>query len=285
MRRATDVIGRLAVVDAAHDEPASSADETAGLRGDVLGVVRERVWSSRRSVRPVLHPDLIRRAALLDWFAAHRVEPVVAIFAPAGYGKTTLLAQVAKEETRPFAWVGLEDRDNDPVALTEHLLQGLDRIAKVARDVFAACRSSASPLSSSVVAPLGAALASIQRPSVIVLDDVHLLHDRDCLEVLAAVCDYVPEGSQLVLAGRAEPQLGLGRLRAARKLAELGGHELALDTIEADALMSAAGVDLSGPDVAELTRLTEGWAAGLYLIALSLRREDSLARGSVAGST
>jgi LuxR family transcriptional regulator, maltose regulon positive regulatory protein len=93
---------------------------------------------------------------------------------------------------------------------------------------------------------------------------------------LRAKCAFVPDGSQLLLAGRAEPQLGLARLRAERRLAELGRDELTLDQIEAGALLSAAGEDLTAPDVAELTRRTEGWAAGLYLAALSLREGGSL---------
>jgi len=78
-------------------------------------------------------------------------------------------------------------------------------------------------------------------------------------------------GSELVVAGRAEPQLGLPRLRAERRVAELGRHDLAFDPIVAGALLSAAGLDLTSGDVAELTRRTEGWATGLYLTALSLR--------------
>ena len=85
-----------------------------------------------------------------------------------------------------------------------------------------------------------------------------------------------------MLAGREEPLLGLARLRAERRLAELGRDELAFDAVEARGLLHAAGVDLTGPEVAELTRRTEGWAAGLYLSALSLRDGGSLDREAVS---
>jgi LuxR family transcriptional regulator, maltose regulon positive regulatory protein len=127
----------------------------------------------------------------------------------------------------------------------------------------------------SAVPRLAAAFGSIEHPAVLVLDDVHVLNDRDCLDVLGALRAVVPHGSQLMLAGRAEPQLGLARLRAERRVAELGTDDLAFSSIEAEALLSAAGVDVAGVDVAALTRQTEGWAAGLYLTALSLRESET----------
>ncbi|HME03187.1 MAG TPA: hypothetical protein VKG38_09175, partial [Solirubrobacteraceae bacterium] len=193
------------------------------------------------------------------------------IVAPAGYGKTTLLAQAEAADPRPFAWVALEDGDNDPVVLMTHLAEALDRITKVGPGVFDALRLPASSLWSKSVPRLGAALASIERPAVVVLDDVHVLRERDSLDVLAAISGYLPRGSQLMLAGREESQLRLARLRTERLVAELGRDELAFDAVEAGSLLRAAGVDLAEPHITTLTRRTEGWAAGLYLTALSLR--------------
>ena len=209
---------------------------------------------------------------------------MVAIFAPAGYGKTTLLGQAAEADIRPFAWVSLRDRDNDPVVLMTRLAESLSRIWAVGPSVFEALRFPASALWSSIVPRLGAAFGSIEAPAVVVLDDVHRLRNPDGLDLVAALCESVPEGSQLVLAGREEPDLGLARVRAERRLAELGRDDLALDPIEAGALLAAAGVDLTRPEVAELTRRTEGWAAGLYLAALSVRQGGSVGREAVSAS-
>jgi LuxR family maltose regulon positive regulatory protein len=250
----------------------------AGVVEGVAAVARggrharaEHGHAALRSGHPVLHPDLIGRPRLLEWFSVHRAESVVAIFAPAGYGKTTLLGQAAEADARPFAWVSLEDRDNDPVVLIGQIARGLDRVTRVGEDVFEALRFPASALWSSTVPRLQTAFASVESSVVIVLDDVHLLRDRTCLDVVTALFRYVAEGSQLVLAGRDEPVLGLARVRAERQVAQLGPNELAFDAIEAGGLLRAAGVDLGGPEVAELTRRTEGWPAGLYLAALSLR--------------
>ena len=235
--------------------------------------------SRQQPERPALHPELIRRTALLDWFSAHRNESVVAIFAGAGYGKTTLLAQADQADTRPFAWVSLNERDNDPRVLVTHLARGLDQLDGmgdqldgIGRTAVEALQLHPSSVSSAIVPRLEAALASIDRPSVLVLDDVHVLHDRECLNIVAALCACVRDGSQLMLAGRAEPDVGLARVRAERRLAELDRDKLALDPIEAGALLSAAGVELPAAEVDALTRRTEGWAVGLYLTALSLRR-------------
>jgi LuxR family transcriptional regulator, maltose regulon positive regulatory protein len=272
----------LPAAEAEDHKTASAAEEITGMSRVVLRELFDTACPPKRSERQVAHPDLITRTALLDWFSAHRDEPLLAVFAPAGYGKTTLLGQAAEADVRPVAWVSLKDGDNDPLVLMTRLAEGLDRIVKVDPLVLEALRLPANALWSTTVPRLGAAFASIQRPSVIVLDDAHLIRDRDCLDIVTALCACVPEGSQLVLAGRAEPQLGLSRARAQRRLAELGRDQLALDAIEAGALLSAAGVDLTGLDVAELTRRTEGWPAGLYLIALSLRAGGSLDRKAVA---
>jgi len=225
----------------------------------------------RRSDRPALPPNLVRRQALLKWFSLHRTEPVVGLFAPAGYGKTTLLGQAAEADERPVGWVSLDDRLNDPIELMTHLAGGLDQIGASGRDMPEELRLHASEVLS-IVPRLASAFASIERPAVLVLDDVHVLIDPDCLDIVAALCAVVPQGSQLMVAGRNEPQLGLARMRAERRLAELGREDLAFDPIEAKALLGAAGLDVAGVDVAELTRSTEGWAVGLYLTALSLRK-------------
>ena len=156
---------------------------------------------------------------------AHQTEPVVTIFAPAGYGKTTLLAQAAATDRRPFAWVSVEHGDNDPVVLMTHLAQALERITTVGPAVLDALRFSPNSLWSTTVPRLGATLAAVEQPAVVVLDDLHRIREPDSLDVIAALARYVPAGSQLMLAGREEPQLRLARLRAERGVAALDRDE------------------------------------------------------------
>ena len=113
------------------------------------------------------------------------------------------------------------------------------------------------------------------------LDDVHVLHNSECRAALSVLADHVPGGSRLVLAGRAEPPLRVARLRAERRILEIGPGDLSLTREEASSLLRAAEVALGEDDVTELHRRTEGWAVGLYLAALYLREGGS--PGGAAG--
>jgi LuxR family maltose regulon positive regulatory protein len=114
-------------------------------------------------------------------------------------------------------------------------------------------------------------------PVALVLDDVHVLHDRECRAALSVLADHVPGGSRLVLAGRAEPPLRMARLRAEGKVTEIGAGDLAMTRDDAATLLRAVGVVLSEDEVAALYRQAEGWPAGLYLAALYLREGGLLA--------
>ena len=118
---------------------------------------------------------------------------------------------------------------------------------------------------------VGSALAGLQHPLVLVLDDLHAVEDPSCLDVLAALCEYVPSGSQIAVASREEPALPLARWRTRGWLHEIGVADLRLDEQEAHVLLRSAGVELDAAEVADLTERTEGWPAGLYLAALSLQ--------------
>ena len=121
-------------------------------------------------------------------------------------------------------------------------------------------------------------------PVALVLDDVHVLHDPGCRAAMPVLADHVPDGSQLVLAGRDAPPLPIARLRAEGRVMEIGPGDLALTLAEAASLLREAGITLGQDDLAELHRRIEGWPAGLYLAALSLREGGSV-RNSVASFT
>jgi LuxR family maltose regulon positive regulatory protein len=206
--------------------------------------------------------------ALLD--GAHSI-PVVFLSAPPGWGKTTLLAQWASRSQRPFAWVSVDERDNDPIVLLTYVAAALDRISPLDPRVFEALASPGVSVEATVVPRLGAALATMDEAFVLALDDLQLINNSACLDAIAALAGHVPEGSQLALSARGEPALPLGALRARGLALELGAEDLRMDEADAGQLLSAAGVDLADAEVADLTDHTEGWPAGLYLAALSIR--------------
>jgi LuxR family maltose regulon positive regulatory protein len=235
--------------------------------------------------RPWLRPGTVCRSPLIGRLMRDGCGPVVSVVAPAGYGKTTLLAQWAEDNGQAFAWVSADEADNDPKVLLSYVAQALDAVQPVGEPVFGALASPASSVSGSVVPRLGSAFASMTVPVVLVLDDVHLLRNRECQAALSVLADHVPDGSRLVLAGRDQPPLRVARLRAEGRITEIGPAELALTRGEAAALLRATGAVLDEAEVAELYQRTEGWPAGLYLAALAIRAGGSApgAAGSFGG--
>jgi LuxR family transcriptional regulator, maltose regulon positive regulatory protein len=220
---------------------------------------------------PAERPEHVHRTALVNRLRAARHARLVSIAAPAGYGKSTLLAQWAARDRRPFAWVSVDHRDNDPVVLLTHVAAAVDGIEALDPRVFRSLAAGERSIWATALPRLGAALSSLQAPLVLVLDDVHELHERDCLDALSAVALHLPSGSQLALAGRSEAGVPIAKIRAEGGLLEVGHAQLALSDSEAHALLRGAGLEVDAADAAELNDRAEGWAAGLYLAVLSLR--------------
>ena len=223
---------------------------------------------------PPSREGAIRRTALVNRLRVPRPAGVTVLTAPLGYGKTTLLAEWARAGDRPFAWISLDESDNEPVTFLTYLAVALDRIATVDPSVFEAL-ASPGVSAGEVTARLGGSLASFDQSVVLVLDDVHQLANSECIAAVATLVGHLPEDSQIALSGRADVPLPIARLRAEGRLVEVGTDEMRLSTREATSLLRAAGVELPETEVAELTSRTEGWPAGLYLAALSLRTTHS----------
>ena len=232
--------------------------------------------------RPLLRPGTVRRSLLIERLARHDSCPVVSVAAPAGYGKTTLLSQWAEGNGQAFAWVSVDEADNDPKVLLSYVAEALDAVEPIGERVFDALASAASSVPGSVVPRLASAFSSMISPVVLVLDDVHLLRNCECRAALSVLADHVPGGSRLALAGRAGPPLRIARLRAEGKILEVGPGDLSLTCEEASSLLCEAGAALGEDEVAELHERTEGWPAGLYLAALYLREGGPLANAAVS---
>ncbi len=232
--------------------------------------------------RPVVRPGTVGRSSLLERLTRGMPCPIVSVVAPPGYGKTTLLSQWAERNGQPVAWVSIDEGDNDPKVLLTYIAEALDAVEPINGRVFDALASPVSSVPGSVVPRLGSAFSSMTSPVLLVLDDIHTLRNGACRAALSVLADHVPVGSQLVLAGRAGPPLRVARLRAEGRILEIGPGDLSLTLQEASSLLSNADVALSEDDVAELHRRTEGWPAGLYLAALSLREGGPVASAAVS---
>ena len=232
--------------------------------------------------RPEVRPGAVHRLALIERLRRSKPYPIVSVVAPPGYGKTTLLSQWAERNGQAFAWVSVDEGDNDPKVLLTYVAEALNAIEPIDERVFDALASPGSSVPGSVVPRLGLAFSSMTAPVALVLDDVHALHNRECQAALSVLADHVPGGSQLAVAGRSQPPLRVARLRAEGRILEIGPGDLSLDRDEASLLLRGADVVVGEDDVAELQRRTEGWPAGLYLAALYLREGGPLASAAVS---
>jgi LuxR family transcriptional regulator, maltose regulon positive regulatory protein len=206
---------------------------------------------------------------------------VVSVIAPPGYGKTVLLADWAARERRDVAWLTLDDFDNAPSVFLTYVAAAIDRVQNVDASLGRALRVSGTRILAAAVPRLAAELHRWPRPGVLVLDDVHRLADRTCLDALAALLEHLPRGFQVVLASRTVPDLPLGRLRANRALLEIGPAQLAFDVEEAQALAAAVGYRMTRAQAQALADRTEGWAAAIFLATLDRARGDAAPVGAI----
>jgi LuxR family maltose regulon positive regulatory protein len=197
------------------------------------------------------------------------------VAAPAGFGKTVLLADWIGQEGRPAAWLSLDPADNDPARFWRHVAAALDQVRPgIARRLIPMLGPPAPRDFTGLVAALINELAAQPADDeiVAVLDDYHLIGSEPVHRSLAFLLEHRPPGLCVVLATRSDPPLPLARLRARGELTELRAAQLRFTVGEAAALLRHATENrLSPAAVAALTNRTEGWAAGLHLAALSLR--------------
>jgi LuxR family maltose regulon positive regulatory protein len=213
---------------------------------------------------------------LLDGLATAATCPVVSLVAPAGYGKTTLLSQWAERSSQEFAWVSLEEADNDPRVLLNYVAEALDAVEPISEGVFAALASPESSVPSTILPRLALAFGSMSVPTVLVLDDIHVLKNPASRAAVSLLADHVADRSRLVLSGQAAPPVRIARLRAEGKILEIGPGDLSLSSSEAAALLESVDVALNIDEVVELNRRTEGWPAAVYLAALVLKQGGTL---------
>ena len=243
----------------------------AGALADVVG--------SKLHSPPAL-PGSVPRTALVNRLRAAGAFPVVLVVAPAGYGKTTLLSQWAARDARPFAWVSVDERDDDAHVLLKHVAAALDRVEPLGPGVAEAFDRSDWPVWDAAVPRLSAELASRTTPFVLALDGVDSLASKDSTEAIGILIESIPPGSMIALTGRTLPRMPVATLRVAGPLLEIGPYELAFSRREAEILLRDAGVAPDENELASLLHRTEGWAAGLRLAALA-RVQDGV--GQVSG--
>src|SRR5580658_588529 len=248
-------------------EPSAAAPRGAAVSGqDVLLATKLHV--------PRPPPGFVPRPRLVEALGEGLARRLILVCAPAGSGKTALLADWAPSGHRPVAWLSLDAADNDPVRFWRHTVAALDRARPGIGERVGLLLGPPAPASfEGLVAALINELAAQRGDGevLLVLDDYHRIDAQPVHGSVGYLLEHLPPGLHLVLASRSDPPLPLARLRAGGQLAELRAADLRFTAEEAAALLrESAGADLPAAAVAALAARTEGWVAGLQLAGLSL---------------
>jgi LuxR family transcriptional regulator, maltose regulon positive regulatory protein len=242
-------------------------------------VSREDALLATKLYVPGPQPGFVARPRLLDRLEEGLARGLLLVCAPAGFGKTSLLADWARRGGRPVAWLSLDEGDNDPARFWRHVVAALDRARTGTAKQVAPLLGPPAPRSfEGLVTALINELAAQPGEVLLVLDDYHLVDAQAVHASLGFLLEHRPPGLQLALTSRTDPPLPLARLRARGQLAELRDADLRFTAEEAAALLRrAVGPDLPEAAVAALAARTEGWVAGLQLAGLSLKGQADVA--------
>lgn len=233
---------------------------------------------------PFLRKDLVVRQRLLSRLVDGFRGPLTLVTAPAGYGKTTLVASGLAAGSFQAAWLSLDKNDNRADVFLAYLLLAFQQVNRKVGDGALEILSSGQPVSFQAILPvLINDLDLLETPMILVLDDYQQINNPVIHEGITFLLDHRPEPLHLVIITRSDPPVPLARLRARGQVVELRASDLQFSTDEAACFINdGMGLDLSLQAVMILEQRTEGWAAGLQMAALSLRNRPDI-DGFIAG--
>jgi LuxR family maltose regulon positive regulatory protein len=214
------------------------------------------------------------RRSLIDRLLTPDADAIL-VTAPAGYGKSTMLAELAGLDARPTAWLTVDDADNDPTVLLTGIATALDSIEPVEWERFEELLRGPISIASPALRGFGWMLAERTVPFLLIIDDVHALTTNDSVDVLDALVAALPDGSTIALSARDGSRLHHAGLRRRRNIAEVRLDDLAFGASEVLQMGAAFGVELEQCEIEELVVRTEGWPLAVYL---SLQSRDARAR-------
>ena len=256
--------------------PGTSVNSMSVGRGGPAATWFDRTLLDAKIRAPHVAAGMVSRQSLVDRARSSACR-IVGVTAPAGYGKSTFLAQWAEVEERAVGWVSLDRLDNDPAVLLGLLSAAFDRAMDRDGDVMVNIAGGTPSVLGRGAARLASVLSASATPFVLFVDDLHELRSPGVQDVIGVVANAIPPGSQLVTASRYE-QPHLPRWLAGRDAVEVTRADLALDPDGARQVLDGAGVALTAEEVEHLVDRTEGWPVGVYLATLIGRdsREEVL---------
>jgi LuxR family maltose regulon positive regulatory protein len=216
---------------------------------------------------PPARANAIARPRLTELLLAGLNQPSCSILVsgPVGFGKTTLLGESIAQLRRPFAWVSLDEGDNDPARFWRYVIAACQTVQAGVGESAQALYESAQVLPIETLPTiLINDLAGIDKGVVLVLDDYHAIQNPSIHASVSFLLDHLPANLHIVISTRTDPPWPLARWRARNRLVEIRARDLRFTPVEAASFLQLTmGLDLSPEDVAALEERTEGWIAGL----------------------
>ncbi|HEU4837729.1 MAG TPA: LuxR C-terminal-related transcriptional regulator [Pyrinomonadaceae bacterium] len=236
--------------------------------------------SQRLTTKLYLQParqTLVDRPVLLEQLKEGLRGKLTLVSAPAGFGKTSLVAAWQKDCETPLAWVSLDEEDNEPLRFLDYLIGALQTVdADLGDESAQLLRRTSNPQLKVVLTSLLNEINAYDKEFVMAFDDYHVIHDHGIHDALSYLIERLAPHAHALIATRSDPPFPLGRMRARGDLKELRATDLRFDKNEAAAFLNEVmNLELTSNDVAALEERTEGWIAGLQLSALTLQGREN----------
>jgi LuxR family maltose regulon positive regulatory protein len=231
---------------------------------------------------PPARPGLVARLRLIERLNAGQNGKLTLISAPAGFGKTTLLSEWMASSPRSFAWLSLDEGDNDPARFLTYFITALQIISpNTGSGLLASLQSAKISLtrspSESLLTTLINDMLEIPAAFTMILDDYHTITEKSIQAILNFILEHQPAQMHLVISGRVDPPWPLARLRAQGEIQELRSADLRFTPAEAALFLNESmGLHLTSEAIETLEECTEGWIAGLQMAALSMQGRSDM---------
>jgi LuxR family maltose regulon positive regulatory protein len=222
--------------------------------------------------------NLVHRPILFDKLSEGLNRKLILVSAPAGFGKSTLISDWINRNRIPTAWYSIDNNDNDVVDFLNYVISALNGIEEgFGQSALNLLKSPNQTNSESIVNLLINDIISIRKDFLLVLDDFHLIDNKNIFNLVSYFLDHIPDNIHIVISTRSDPNISIARIRSQNQLIEIRSSDLSFSAYEISVLFKKKfGFKLSKDDILRLEAKTEGWIAGLQLTALSMHGRENV---------
>ena len=227
---------------------------------------------------PKVDEQVVHRSGLFETLRSGLHKKVILVSATAGYGKSTLISDWINQHKITAAWCSIDNKDNDPFLFLKLIISSVNRqetsVGKASLDLL----QNPGAVSAEYLLELFINdLLSLEKEIVLVLDDLHLIENSQVFEMLSTFIEYKPDPVKLILSTRSDPPLPFARMRSQNKILEIRSNELSFTRDDIAYLFNKKlKLGLKPNDFNILEKKTEGWIAGLQLMALSVKGHSNI---------